>query len=84
MVFVALGQPHTPGPAWMHVNVFPSVLCNQNSIGLLMYPLRTDRGSYINWISSFLERPDAHISTITREMMLEPELEGCWELWEDV
>lgn len=43
----------------------------------------SDQGSYINWIFSILERPDAHISTITCEMMLEPELEGCWELWED-
>lgn len=48
------------------------------------FALRTDQGSYINRISPFLKRPDAHISTITCEMMLEPPLEGCWELWEDV
>lgn len=61
---------HAPGAAGMCLHVFPSVPCHQNSIGLLMFPLRTDQGSYINQIYSFLERPDAHISTITCEMML--------------
>lgn len=74
----------TPEPARMCLHVFPSVLCYQNSIGLLMHPRRTDLGCYINQISAILERPDAHISTITPEMMLELESEGCWELWEDV
>lgn len=42
---------------------------------MLVCPLRTDHGSYIMLISSFLEMPDAHISAITCEMMLMPELE---------
>lgn len=74
----------TPEPARMCLHVFPSVLRYQNSIGLLMLPRRADLGCYINQISAILERPDAHISTITPEMTLELESEGCWELWEDV